>query len=261
MANSFRFCMSLCVVAAISTLQVAHGQDSEFKTVQFPSADGVEITADVYNKHADTSPFIVLCHQAGWSRGEYREIAPKLNALGFNCMAIDQRSGKGVNNVANETMKRAAAESKGTQFLDAEQDMIAALKYAKKNYAKGKLLLWGSSYSAALTLRIAGEHSDLIDGALSFAPGEYFVRFEKPQDFIQSSAKKIQDPIFVTSAKNEYENWKAIFDAVSSSGKTKFIPQTKGQHGSRALWKKFPDHGEYWTATKAFLKQFARDAG
>ena len=47
------------------------------------------------------APVLVLFHQAGWSRGEYREIAPKLNELGYICLAIDQRSGKGVNGVAN----------------------------------------------------------------------------------------------------------------------------------------------------------------
>ena len=134
--------------------------------------------------------------------------------------------------------------------------MIAALKYARENYATGKLLLWGSSYSAALTLRIAGEHSDLLDGALSFAPGEYFKRLGKPVDYVKSSASKIKAPVFVTSAKNEYENWKAIFDSISADGKTKFLPETRGNHGSRALWKEFSDSSAYWQATESFLKKF-----
>lgn len=242
----------MCTVAPI-----VEQQEIDFETISFPSQDDVKITADLYMKHADKSkPFIVLCHQAGWSRGEYREIAPKLNAMGFNCMAIDQRSGKGVNGVDNETTKEAQSAGKGTQFLDAEQDMIAAVKHAKANYAKGKLLLWGSSYSAALAIRIAGEHPDLIDGALAFAPGEYFVRFDKPQDYIQSSARKIKDPVFVTSARNEYERWKAIFDAVPADGKTRFVPETSGNHGSRALWSEFDDSGDYWKATENFLKEF-----
>ena len=248
----------LCLVFAAASVSAQEGQSKNFKTISFPSADSLEITADLYMKHDDKSkPFIVLCHQAGWSRGEYREIAPKLNSLGFNCLAIDQRSGKGINDVENETMKRASQAGKGTQFLDAEQDMIAAVKYAKKNYANGKLLIWGSSYSAALTLKIAGEHADMIDGALSFAPGEYFERFGKPADFIQSSAKKIKDPVFVTSAKNEYNKWNAIFDAVDAEGKMKFVPETKGNHGSRALWAKFDDSKDYWKATETFLKKFA----
>ena len=95
-----------------------------FKTVEIQSLDKLKITADVYAPHADKkTPFIVLCHQAGWSRGEYREIAPRLNKMGFNCIAIDQRSGRAVNKVANQTTKRAAAAKKATGFLDAEQDL------------------------------------------------------------------------------------------------------------------------------------------
>lgn len=224
--------------------------------LSFESKDGVAITADLYMAHeSKDTPFIVLCHQAGWSRGEYREIAPKLNELGFNCLAIDQRSGGKVNSVMNETTKAAKAASKGVQYVDAEQDMVAAIEFAKQNYAKGKLVLWGSSYSSALALRITGEHPDKIDAALAFAPGEYFISQGKPSDWIQQSAKKIKDPVFITSAKNEANNWSSIANAIPEASLKKFLPKTNGNHGSRALWKKFNDSGDYWTAVKAFLEQ------
>ena len=73
----------------------ALGQEADFKgkTIEFPSMDNLQITADVYLTENKDAPFILLFHQAGWSRGAYREIGPQLNALGFNCMSIDQRSG------------------------------------------------------------------------------------------------------------------------------------------------------------------------
>lgn len=231
--------------------------DSDFETITFESADGLQITADLYWKHDDKAkPFIVLCHQARWSRGEYREIAPQLNALGFNCLAIDQRSGGAVNDVENETMKQATAAGKSTEYVDAEQDMIAALKFVHKEYATGKVLLWGSSYSSALSLRIAGTQPDLVDGVLAFAPGEYFARAGKSKTWITESAKQIADPVFITSAKDEFANWKSIFAAIPGEAKTKFVPQTKGNHGSRALWAEFNDSQAYWAAVKGFLAQF-----
>ncbi len=243
---------------AIFAGTVSGQTDAAYSPVEFESEDGLKITADLYRKFADQStPFIVLCHQAGWSRGEYREIAPKLNELGFNCMAIDQRSGGAVNDVANETAKRAKTAGKGMDYIDAEQDMIAALKYARQNYATGKLLIWGSSYSSALAIRIAGENPGLVDGSLSFAPGEYFLKAGKPGDWITSSAKKITKPMFVTSAKNEVKNWKSIFDAVDTDNKVMFVPTTAGNHGSRALWQQFDDSDDYWQATRAFLERFS----
>ena len=230
---------------------------SSFKEISFKSLDGLEVTADLYWKHDEKSkPFIVLCHQAGWSRGEYREIAPMLNELGFNCMAIDQRSGGAVEGVSNQTASRATRAKKSVTFVDAEQDMIAAIKYARGNYANGKLVLWGSSYSSALALRIAGEHADKVDGVLAFAPGEYFARQGKPGNWIENSARKITAPVFVTSAKREHSSWKAIFKSISAADATSFLPETAGNHGSRALWRKFGDSKDYWVAVKGFLVQF-----
>ena len=256
-----KFCNKLMVLVFVMGLvSVASAQEKKnqaFEQVKFESTDGLMITADLYKPHDDkATTFIVLCHQANWSRGEYREIAPKLNKMGFNCVAIDQRSGKEVNDIENETMNRAKAAGKGVAFTDAEQDMVAAVKWAKKNHASGKVILWGSSYSSALALKIAGDNPEMIDGVLAFAPGEYFARFGKPQDFVTSSAKKIKVPSFITSAKNEKKSWSGIHEAIPGDKKVSFLPKTKGNHGSRALWEKFDDHKDYWKVVKDFLKQF-----
>lgn len=228
------------------------------KTIEFPSEDGLTITADTYIKHSLDKPFIVLFHQAGWSRGEYTEIAPKLNELGFNCMAIDQRSGKMVNEIVNQTAKRAEEKKLGMDFPDAIPDLLAAIKYARKNFVKGKLIIWGSSYSSALVLKLTGEHKNLCDAVLSFAPGEYFTRFGKSGDWISKSAKNIDVPVFITSAKSEKMYWAPIFELIKSTDKHSFLPETKGNHGSRALWEKFPDSKDYWKAVKKFLNKYCK---
>lgn len=258
--NSLRyFAWSLVLILAFHGVSEAQSKSKSsekqtFEPTTFASEDGLEITAELYVAHENkTTTFIVLCHQAGWSRGEYREIAPKLNKLGFNCVAIDQRSGGNVNGVKNETAKNAVAGKLGTNFTDAEQDMVAALKWTKENHADGKVVLWGSSYSSALALRIAGENPELVDAVLSFAPGEYFVRYKKPKDWIASSAKKIKVPVFITSAKDELKQWEGIYAAIPGNSKEKFLPETKGNHGSRALWEKFKDSPAYWKAVEGFL--------
>ncbi len=220
---------------------------------EIPSKDGLIMTVDLYvpNKHRET-PMIVLFHQAGWSRGEYREIAPQLCRMGYNCMAVDLRSGKEVNGVLNETARRAREGELGTEYADALPDMEAALRYARKQLTQGPVIAWGSSYSSALVLQLAGTQPKLMDGVLSFAPGEYFP--DKPEDWIQSAARTIACPTFVTSAKAEHERWKAIFEAIPHAKKTAFVPETKGQHGSRALWKRFEDSPAYWKAVQTFLR-------
>ncbi len=233
---------------------------AEPKTITFPSKDGLKITADIYIKHdAKDTPFIVLFHQAGWSRGEYLEIAPKLNQLGFNCMAVDLRSGKEVNGVINKTVLLAKAKKLGTTYIDAFPDIEASLEYARKNYGNGKIIAWGSSYSASLALKIAGDNPGLVDGILAFSPGEYFTGMKKPNDWIRASAMNINVPVFITSAKSERESWISIFKAIPSKNKVSYVPHSLGNHGSRALWERYRDSKDYWEAVDKFLKKYFKN--
>lgn len=223
-----------------------------FKTVTFKSKDEVIITADLYLLEDASKPFILLMHQARYSRGEYREIAPKLNKLGFNCVAIDQRSGKEVNGVVNETAKLARSLGKPTDYIDAFQDLEAALGYVKTTYKPNKLFTWGSSYSAALSYILATKHDDKIDGIITFSPGEYF-KYENKM--IQDFATNITKPVFITAAKDEMKYVQGIFDNVRSDKKMLFTPQEQGRHGSGTLWESIPNHQEYWKAITNFLKE------
>ena len=218
------------------------------KTIDYPSKDGLKITADLYEA-SNSDTFILLFHQAGWSRGEYKETAPKLNSLGYSCLAIDQRSGGKVNDVANQTVQRAKKEGKKTEFLDAFQDIEATVSYVKKTYNPKKIIIWGSSYSSSLVLKYAGDYPDSVDAVLSFSPGEYFGK----DSFIKNSASNIKVPTFITSAQGEKDSWTAIHNAIPTSTKVSYLPKTKGNHGSRALWEKFSDNDGYWTAVKGFL--------
>jgi dienelactone hydrolase len=237
----------------VSFAPVASGSE----TVTFSSEDDLLITADIYAPYMNgEAPVIVLFHQAGWSRGEYTEIASWLNALGYNCMAVDQRSGETVQGVENETALRAARENRPTGYLDAMPDIKAALAWAHRHYGKDGVIAWGSSYSAALVLKIAGDSAGLVDGVLAFSPGEYFERAGKTATWVQASAQHITVPVFIASSRNEAGEWAAIFAAVKSGNKVAFIPATDGRHGSRALWKKYPDSEAYRDAVQAFLERY-----
>ena len=224
--------------------------------ISFFAQDSVSITATAYIKYDDHRPFIILFHQAGWSRGEYLEIAPKLNSIGYNCIAIDQRSGAEVNEIINQTNRNAKNMNKNTTYLDAYADMQAALNYVKNKFKPEKIIAWGSSYSAALSLKLAAVNSNDIHGVLAFSPGEYFQKFGKSETYIAKYAKNISCPVFITSARDEKDLWKNIYATIQSKDKYYFIPNSNGNHGSRSLWEKFDDSKEYWKAVNNFLKKY-----
>lgn len=225
--------------------------DFKGKTIHFTASDGINITGDLYMTAETDAPLIILYHQAGYSRGEYRSIAPKLNELGFNCLAIDQRSGKEVNGVINETYKEAIKNNMPTQYIDAIPDIEAAYLYVKHGIKPEKIIIWGSSYSAAIMFFLGSAHHDNIDGILAFSPGEYFKINGKE---IKTYAPRVKCPVFITSTKNEYKNWKGIYNALKKD-KHFFLPKENGKHGSKALWSNNEDHQEYWIAVTEFLQK------
>ena len=246
-----------CLLMLTASLSIAAETPSIADIITFKSADDLLITADRYTAHPrNTTPLIVLFHQAGSSRGEYNEIAAELNKLGFNCIAVDLRSGEYSRGKDNETAIRAGKAGLATSYADALPDIIAALQYANEQYPHSKIIAWGSSYSAALVLKVAGDSPELVDAVLAFSPGEYFAHVGKSKTWIRDSAQKIRAPAFITSAKGEAEDWAPIYDAINAANRQSFVPETAGKHGSKALWKKYADSPAYWHAVNKFLEDF-----
>jgi pimeloyl-ACP methyl ester carboxylesterase len=220
----------------------------------FPSLDSIPITANLYHNN-DNLPVIVLCHQAGFNKTEYVKIAETLFNKGYNCLAIDQRSGGHIIEWFNEIMLAAVEKGKPVEYLDAEKDIIAAVDFAAKKYRK-KVILWGSSYSAALALHLAVDY-DNIEAVIAFSPGDYFAEKKPP---LNEKLRGISKPAFITSSKEEAVEITKILEAIPLNNKqVHFIPKSKGAHGSRALWKTDENNEEYWIALNDFLDRLNFD--
>ena len=189
-------------------------------------------------------------NQAENSSAEYLDIAPKLTAQGYNCLAVDQRSGGSNAGIENRTYQAAKEKNLPTGYTDAYPDLEAALTYAEQELQAKQIIVWGSSYSASLALILAAQHPDEISAVLAFSPGEYF-KLDGKQ--VADYAASITQPAFITSAKSEEKSWRGIADQIKSSGSVFFVPEGNGRHGSSALFEKTPNNAEYWTAVESFL--------
>ena len=221
-----------------------------FGHLEFPSTDGLMITANSYEV-IPSDQYILLCHQAGSSRGEYREIAKKFNDLGYNCLAIDLRSGEKMNDMVNETAKRAKDQKMETDYFAAEKDILAGINYIYNKTGK-KVILLGSSYSASLALKI-GAQNDKVLAVMAFSPGEYLEGMN-----LHESIKGISIPAFITSSKDEAAEVQKLVSGIGSS-KTVFVPEEKGVHGASVLSDETENSEEYWNAVKEFLNTLRTD--
>jgi pimeloyl-ACP methyl ester carboxylesterase len=238
--------MKIRILLAFILISVTLSAQNKPEQVSFNAKDGLEITADLY-KTNDAYPYMLLFHQAGFSRGEYKNTAQIFNNFGYNCLAIDQRSGDIANGIINETAKRAKAKELSTPYIEAYQDMEAALDYAYKKSGK-PIVVVGSSYSAALVLRLASENIQKISKVLAYSPGEYIQGHS-----VAAWSNLLETPVFVTSSKAEAESVADLVKGSSNEKLVHFTPKGEGVHGSRVLWKSTANNQEYWVATRIFL--------
>jgi pimeloyl-ACP methyl ester carboxylesterase len=215
--------------------------------VSFYTSDSLKITADLYLKDPQL-PFIILLHQSESSRGEYNSIAPKLLNLGYNCLAVDLRSGKKMNYILNETAERAKIEHKSLRFIDAQLDIDAAIQFVRK-YNHKHLILFGSSYSASLALIIANKTEE-VDAVVAFSPGEYFL----PEMDVRKTVSGLNKPIFAASTDLEYNYVIDLLSEIPDSSKTIYRPSTgRGFHGAKALWDDSEGSNECWLQLAVFF--------
>ena len=215
-------------------------------SIAFPSRDALTITADLYVAQNDF-PYVLLCHQDGFSRGEYKTIVDKINKLGFNCIAIDQRSGNDVNGITNETADRARVKKLPVEPLDAEQDIVAAIDYTF-GISNKKVIVVGSMYSASLALKIAA-YNTKVKAVAAFSAGDNCGEKLK----LNKAVETLNKPVFITCSGTEATATKELITHIPSKNIVSFFPDSEGNQGAKALWKKEPESKKYWRAFKKFL--------
>jgi len=223
---------------------------SSQEIVRFKTSDNLQITADLYETESQSDKWMIMTHQAEFSRGEFKEAARRMIKLGYNCLAIDLRSGGEVNYVPNETAALAKELGFPQTFLDCEKDILAAIDYVYSRSKNAQLTLFGSSFSASLCLKIAKERSDIY-ALILFSPGEFF----EPKISMKQTANGLKIPIFAGCPKSEYSYVKELLSGVKSPKLVIFKPDRgEGLHGSKTLWWESSTRNEFWLSLLFFLK-------
>ena len=216
----------------------------------FKASDGHLVYADLIpSKPTGSKAVILMFHQAGSNASEYETIAPKIAALGFDCIAVDQRSGGDMWGRVNRTMNKSGT---GT-YLEAYNDLVGAVAYAgSKQYST--ILVWGSSYSSSLVFKLASEYPS-VKGVLSFSPGEYM----PDKQIVSTWAAKVKVPVFFACTEDEWHDGRSeLFDSIHFKDKVSWaIPG--GVHGSSTLIAaKSTAAGLYLDKVKSFLQRWEK---
>lgn len=225
--------------------------------VTFKPADrkNVFVFARLYRASGPAKGVVLMFHQARSNMAEYEPIAPRVAKLGFDCLTVDQRAGGTMWGAQNQTVAQYNAIQ---EYLAAYPDMVGALNWAKAKKYK-KILAWGSSYSASLTLRLAAEHPE-IAAVLVFSPGEYFDK----KGVVAGWNKKVKVPaLFSFTQEETIQGGHDLYETAGPYPGRKndvLVTHKQGVHGSSTLRadQNPNSNGYYWGVVETFLKRVAK---
>ncbi len=218
-------------------------------TVTFTSEDGLQVTADEYVIEPG-NPYVLLFHEQGSSRGEFKTIARRLCKLDYNCLAVDLRNGGNSNFVSNESTKEFNKSNLESGLSGIERDMMAAINYA---FEKSELpvVLFGSGANGSLSLKIAVTKEN-VRAVVALSPGEYFL----PEIKIQDTIAALQKPVFISSSKAEFPYVSELASGINDKYISLFEPkQGPGDRGTASLSLDYEQNTEYWIALILFFNE------
>ncbi len=203
--------------------------EKENHEVSFYTSDSIKIFSDFLNvgKEATT---IMLFHQArSNARGEYDSITKVLYKKGYNVLAIDQRRGGQLYGSYNQTITNFNTNT--YTYCDVYPDMEAAVDFLNNEGYSGNKIAWGSSYSAALIIKLAATRD--VHAVLAFSPASG----EPLKGCLpETSFDKIKVPLLILrpDREAEYESVKIQLELAQKHGFMTFVSEN-GVHGSSML--------------------------
>ncbi len=136
--------------------------------ITFPAADGATVHGTWYRTDQPVRAVILAFHQGGASaEAEYGPIVGRLTAAGFEVLAVDLRTGGTFFGGVNRTVE---ARGGRTGYCEAAPDVAGALATVRAQHPDRRVILWGSSFSGALVLRLAATNPDGVVGVIAFSP-------------------------------------------------------------------------------------------
>ena len=231
-----------------------------YEEIYFYTPDSIKIFGELYEKDKKED-VLLLFHQGGSNaRGEYRTIIPKLLENDLNILAIDQRVGGQIYGSYNRTIANIPSNSFDNNYgyCDAYNNLEGALDFLIQNGFTGGKILWGSSYSATLSIKLACERGNEILGVLAFSPASgNAMEGCNPEEFIE----KVKVPLIILKPPNEMKSERSIaqFELAKKYNHQTYAAEN-GIHGSSMLVESRvgKDVSKNWEVVEKFIRQIRR---
>ncbi|MBB5233220.1 serine aminopeptidase domain-containing protein [Deinococcus budaensis] len=224
------------------------------REVTFRAADGVAVYGDLWAVRGRGVPLVLLFHQTQSNRAEYATVGPRLARAGCAALAIDQRVGGTMFGRENRTGRALYPD---VAYEQAWPDLEGALRWARRRDPGGPVIVWGSSYSASLALRLAARHPREVAAVLAFSPGEYVAR---DRSLTLRAAAGVHVPLLIAAMRGHEEaQARRLLAASPSERRRLYVSGTPLVHGALMLRSDVntPQGARAaWAAVAAFLSPY-----
>jgi alpha-beta hydrolase superfamily lysophospholipase len=223
------------LILSCFTCSFIHGQNNSYKPkeINFQSSDNLTIYGDLYQKSKKATTILLFHQSRSNAKGEYGMIAKKLFDRGYNVLAIDLRSGGQLYGNYNRTVANIPLNK--FKYCDVYADLENALGYLNSSGFTGNKIAWGSSYSAALVIKLAYNYPEQVNAVLAFSPGSGGPMKDcSPNEYFET----LKTPLLLLRPKKEMEieSVKNQYDLAAQNGHQTYIADN-GVHGSSMLVK------------------------
>jgi pimeloyl-ACP methyl ester carboxylesterase len=255
-SKTIKMSSNALLLAAILFNVKAHSQSKSIvaKEIFFELKNGKKVFADQYfqSKKGKTKRAVLLLHQGGSNgRGEYSPIIPKLLDANFNVLTVDLSCGGNTYGGTNRTVNANKKDS--CNYCNTYEDAFAAFEYLFRK-TKGKIFIWGSSYSGLIALKLAKERPKDVEGVIAFSPalGE---PVNSCRAELQFPNKEVSILVLREKKSMENENVKKEHNIYVNNGVQIFLVE-KGAHGASMLVEERVNAStaEQWKAVLDFMK-------
>jgi len=206
------------------------------KQVNITTSDSIKLFGDLYHKNK-SSKSILLFHQGGSNvRGEYRRIMPYLLNRDYNILAVDLRLGGQTYGSYNRTLAELKDYNPFVDeygYCDAYNNLEASLEYLIDEGYNNDIIVWGSSFSAALAIQLAAKRGNDISKVLAFSPPSSSAMQDcKPIKYFQ----EVKIPTLIIRPKSEADR-ETVLIQIDSAKKynIRTYVASNGVHGSSIL--------------------------
>ncbi len=227
-------------------------QDSD-RSFEIVTEDGVTVYGELYEpENVKRPPVIMAFHQGGGdARGEYTPIIPRLLSEGYAVVTVDAR--RGGDRFEGENRTLAGVGDTDYSYCNVLPDLEATLNYTRQQ-GLGRIIAWGSSYSATLVMHLAVKYPNDIDRVISFSPAA-----GEPMEGCQprEAASQLSSPALMIRPEREMElgNVAADMEAFRGMGHQTYVSESNS-HGSSVLVEQRAGISPEatWTRVLEFLK-------